>query len=645
MTAPVSVGKIVAGKFLALTTIFATPVLIMCLYPIILSKFGTMPFKTAYTNIFGLFLYGLVLIAIGTFISSISESQVISAILSIVVLFIGYLMGSLTSLISSGGNILTKILGCFDLYSPVQNFLNGQIRLSDVVYYISLTVLFLFLTCQSIQKRRWNVSKKTIGTGIFSTGFIAIVVALVVFVNLIAGTLTTKETWASIDMTSQKLFSISKTTTDMLKKVDSDINVYVMSSKGDMDDTVKKTLERYTSASKHIKVEYKDTTVYPNFYKDFTDTAPSAKSLIVYNSKNKKSKVIDYNNIYVTDSNSYYSSQSSASQYDCEGQLDSAISYVRTNKTATIYEVDGHNEVGLDSNTFGTDNNLKEIIEKYNCEVETVKLLGLKEISTKDCAALLILGPQKDYTKDEAKMVIDYLNNGGKVIIGLENMISFDVDKPNFNSILKEFNIQVNKGIVAENDSSYYSPQYGAYYAFSEGKEGFANSLTSYIFTPYTSGIKQINKKNSDVTYMALASTSDKAVLKKNPTSIKTYEKEKGDEEGSFDTIVYATKNITARDSSETKTADLLVFGSVYSLADSIDEYVQGSNTQIVNNALKEFIDTDVETVSVPAKSLQSTQLTVTESGTRVFGVLIAIVLPVIVLAWGIVVWIRRRKY
>ena len=224
-------------------------------------------------------------------------------------------------------------------------------------------------------------------------------------------------------------------------------------------------------------------------------------------------------------------------------------------------------------------------------------------------------------------------------------MISFDVDKPNFNSILKEFNIQVNKGIVAENDSSYYSPQYGAYYAFSEGKEGFANSLTSYIFTPYTSGIKQINKKNSDVTYMALASTSDKAVLKKNPTSIKTYEKEKGDEEGSFDTIVYATKNITARDSSETKTADLLVFGSVYSLADSIDEYVQGSNTQIVNNALKEFIDTDVETVSVPAKSLQSTQLTVTESGTRVFGVLIAIVLPVIVLAWGIVVWIRRRKY
>ena len=645
LTAPVSGGKIVAGKFLALTTIFATPVLIMCLYPIILSKFGTMPFKTAYTNIFGLFLYGLVLIAIGTFISSISESQVISAILSIVVLFIGYLMGSLTSLICSGGNILTKILGCFDLYSPVQNFLNGQIRLSDVVYYISLTVLFLFLTCQSIQKRRWNVSKKTIGTGIFSTGFIAIVVALVVFVNLIAGTLTTKETWASIDMTSQKLFSISKTTTDMLKKVDSDINVYVMSSKGDMDDTVKKTLERYTSASKHIKVEYKDTTVYPNFYKDFTDTAPSAKSLIVYNSKNKKSKVIDYNNIYVTDSNSYYSSQSSASQYDCEGQLDSAISYVRTNKTATIYEVDGHNEVGLDSNTFGTDNNLKEIIEKYNCEVETVKLLGLKEISTKDCAALLILGPQKDYTKDEAKMVIDYLNNGGKVIIGLENMISFDVDKPNFNSILKEFNIQVNKGIVAENDSSYYSPQYGAYYAFSEGKEGFANSLTSYIFTPYTSGIKQINKKNSDVTYMALASTSDKAVLKKNPTSIKTYEKEKGDEEGSFDTIVYATKNITARDSSETKTADLLVFGSVYSLADSIDEYVQGSNTQIVNNALKEFIDTDVETVSVPAKSLQSTQLTVTESGTRVFGVLIAIVLPVIVLAWGIVVWIRRRKY
>ena len=152
--------------------------------------------RQAYTNILGLFLYGISFIAIGMFISSITESQVISAILSIVVLLLGYLMGSLTTMISSEGNILTKILGAFDLYSPMQNFLNGMIKISDIIYYLSVVLLFLFLTCQSIQKRRWDVSKKTIGTGVFSGGLIAIIVAITVFVNLIAGIVSEKSSWA-----------------------------------------------------------------------------------------------------------------------------------------------------------------------------------------------------------------------------------------------------------------------------------------------------------------------------------------------------------------------------------------------------------------------------------------------------------------
>ena len=71
-----------------------------------------------------------------------------------------------------------------------------------------------------------------------------------------------------------------------------------------------------------------------------------------------------------------------------------------------------------------------------------------------------------------------------------------------------------------------------------------------------------------------------------------------------------------------------------------MDNSVSQSNTQIVNNALKDYIDTEVE----PAKSLSSEQLTVTESGSRLFGILISVVVPVIILLAGIVVWVRRRK-
>lgn len=660
LTAPVSVGKIVLGKFLALATIFIIPILVMCLYPLILSQFGTIIFKTAYTNILGLFLYGLAFIAIGMFISSVTESQVISAILSIVVLLLGYLMGSLTSIISSDGNIFTKILGCFDLYTPMQNFLNGIITLSDVIYYISLIVLFLFFTCQSIQKRRWEISKKFIGTGIFSAGFIAVVVVLVVFINMIAGSVTSRVAWATQDMTAVSLYSISDDTKKMLKDLDNDITFYVMSSEANADATVKKTLERYQTNSKHIHVEYKDTTRYPNFYKEFTDTAPTAGSIIVYNDKTKKSKVVDYNDIYISDNYSYYySGQSGASSYDCEGQLDSAIAYVRTENTYKIYQVEGHDEAVLDTTNFGTLNNLTDIIQKYNCEIEQIKLLSMKSIPNDECSALLLLGPKTDYTEDEATLVKEYLAKGGNAIIGIESMASIGTDKPNFYSILKEYNVEVKAGIIAENNSSFYAPQYGPFYAFAEGITGYATGLTSYVFTPYTVGLKQIDSKDSSITYTALASSSKDSVLKTNAANAKSYEKEKGDEEGPFDTVAAVTKTTEGNDSTEDEekkksdnsnetesniTSNILVFGSVYSLSDTMDTLVQGANTQIVNNALKEYIDTDVTTISVPAKSLTSDTLTVTESGTRLFGILLAVVAPVIVLAAGIIVWVRRRK-
>lgn len=660
LTAPVSVGKIVLGKFLALATIFIIPILVMCLYPLILSQFGTIIFKTAYTNILGLFLYGLAFIAIGMFISSVTESQVISAILSIVVLLLGYLMGSLTSIISSDGNILTKILGCFDLYTPMQNFLNGIITLSDVIYYISLIILFLFFTCQSIQKRRWEISKKFIGTGIFSAGFIAVVVVLVVFINMIAGSVTSRAAWATQDMTAVSLYSISDDTKKMLKDLDNDITFYVMSSEANADATVKKTLERYQTNSKHIHVKYKDTTRYPNFYKEFTDTAPTAGSIIVYNDKTKKSKVVDYNDIYISDNYSYYySGQSGASSYDCEGQLDSAIAYVRTENTYKIYQVEGHDEAVLDTTNFGTLNNLTDIIQKYNCEIEQIKLLSMKSIPNDECSALLLLGPKTDYTEDEATLVKEYLAKGGNAIIGIESMASIGTDKPNFYSILKEYNVEVKAGIIAENNSSFYAPQYGPFYAFAEGITGYATDLTSYVFTPYTVGLKQIDSKDSSITYTALASSSKDSVLKTNAANAKSYEKEKGDEEGPFDTVAAVTKTTEGNDSTEDEekkksdssnetesniTSNILVFGSVYSLSDTMDTLVQGSNTQIVNNALKEYIDTDVTTISVPAKSLTSDTLTVTKSGTRLFGILLAVVAPVIVLAAGIIVWVKRRK-
>ena len=90
LTAPVSVTSIVMGKYLALVTIYGIPVLIMCTYPLLMSNFGEVSMGAAYTGILGFFLLGCANLAIGVFLSALTESQVIAAVLTFVFLFSYY---------------------------------------------------------------------------------------------------------------------------------------------------------------------------------------------------------------------------------------------------------------------------------------------------------------------------------------------------------------------------------------------------------------------------------------------------------------------------------------------------------------------------------------------------------------------------
>ena len=206
LTSPVSVGKIVFGKFLALATIYTISVLVICIAPVVLLLFGEIPVLETYVAIFGFWLYGLACIAIGEFVSSLTENQVISAVITFALLFVGYMMQSITGLISSSGNLLTRILGFYDLLSPLEDLMSGSFSLTAVVYYLSLIGLCLFLTTQVIQKRRWTVSRKKISLSVFSVGTVAAGMAIVVALN--AGMAMLTETWPSFDVTEKKLYYI-----------------------------------------------------------------------------------------------------------------------------------------------------------------------------------------------------------------------------------------------------------------------------------------------------------------------------------------------------------------------------------------------------------------------------------------------------
>lgn len=207
LTSPVAVTGIVLGKYLALVTIFLIPVAVLALYPLIVSQFGTIGYAETYTALFGFFLLGCSFLAIGLYISSVTESQVIAAVLTFLVLFVCYVAEGIASFFpetSEGsfyilvaavlmaavliylilGNVavaaifgviaaaalivwyladaaayeglIQKIFSVLDLTGHFSEFASGIFDVTGLVYYLSVTGVFLFLTVQSIQKRRWS---------------------------------------------------------------------------------------------------------------------------------------------------------------------------------------------------------------------------------------------------------------------------------------------------------------------------------------------------------------------------------------------------------------------------------------------------------------------------------------------------------
>lgn len=209
---PVSLPKIVLGKYFALCTVMVVPMIPMSFMPLIISGYAgqsgaSVNFASAYGGLLGFFLLGCAFLAIGMLISSLTESQVVAAVMTIGTLLILYLMSSLSGLIPStaaasfaaltviviafsalvyyltkniyaslgagvvleGANIvcytqfgtayeglIQKVLNWVSLYDRYSNFNLGLLDLTAVVYYLSITALCVFITVQVVEKRRWS---------------------------------------------------------------------------------------------------------------------------------------------------------------------------------------------------------------------------------------------------------------------------------------------------------------------------------------------------------------------------------------------------------------------------------------------------------------------------------------------------------
>ena len=204
---PITTTQVVLGKYLALLVVFLIPLAVVSVYPLIFAKFGEVYLPTSYGSIFAFFVLGAALIAVGVFISSLTDNQGFAAGIGIAVILLNYFSVSLSESVSatSFGSILALVALILLLGAVVQHltrnkdlawgvcmiltaalivtiwvnptafegmlpavmeqlslferfyvFVNGVFDLTGIIYYLSIIALFLFLSVQSLEKRRYN---------------------------------------------------------------------------------------------------------------------------------------------------------------------------------------------------------------------------------------------------------------------------------------------------------------------------------------------------------------------------------------------------------------------------------------------------------------------------------------------------------
>ncbi|MGN1168353.1 MAG: ABC transporter permease [Lachnospiraceae bacterium] len=204
---PITTLQVVLGKFLALLVVYLIPMCIICVYPLVFAQFGDVYLLTSYGSIFAFFVMGAALLAVGTFISSLTENQGFAAGIGVAVVLFNYYSVTLAENISSTAigsvialwvlfiilgliinhltrnenlayivslalmaitcitfyfdqtkfeGLLPDIMTKLSLFERFNTFVNGVFDLSAIFYYLTVIVFFLFLTVQSLEKRRYN---------------------------------------------------------------------------------------------------------------------------------------------------------------------------------------------------------------------------------------------------------------------------------------------------------------------------------------------------------------------------------------------------------------------------------------------------------------------------------------------------------
>ncbi len=507
------------------------------------------------------------------------------------------------------------------------------------------------------QEEKPKAQKRPAGGGLrgdrFKRGGMAtlmsvVFIAIVVVVNILVSVLSDRFPSMNIDLTAQRLNSLSDQALEIAQGVEQDTKIYLI---GDEDSyrqdrlyaspyglkysQVANLAEKLREANPKISVEFIDPDTNPKFISDHADDALSSGYVLV--ETEKRSKALGPGDMF-----NVQQSSTTATGYDVFSKVDAALAgaleMVNLDQVPVVAIATGHGEM-LGSSALSS---FQGLLEEENFDVREVNFLT--EEIPEDTQVLMLPTPTTDYTEEELQKIRDYLDDETRKVDAslLVTCHPTQGAMPNLAGFLEEWGVKVEEGIVAETDESRMALSSQAYVLVDPNSEvlsdGSYGTLISAASCPIT---LLFDEGNGEVNTTALWTTADTAFVSTEDMT----EADAAAAQTAAQTVAAISARYFQGDGDYVRRS-VVVFGSSYAFTDSFMGTSAFGIRDYVGDLMKYVTATDGSAVTVLPSQVQTNTVDVTASYSTVnllgLGVF-TVGLPVLILAAGLVIFLKRR--
>ena len=478
---------------------------------------------------------------------------------------------------------------------------------------------------------KFSFNMRKLKYGGISTAFVALFVAVIILINILAGFLTERFS-LKLDMTESGMFTLSDDTKELLSSLDEDITIYILSTRAAMEKNIimSKTLEligRYGTESRgRIKHEFIDPNKNPAFFEKYTK-ARGAKARALVIESPRRYIVVE------SDEFAYYMGEKNKNKvyYQGEELLSSAVMYVTSPEVSAAGFITGHGEQKPEA--------LNAIFKGNNFEPREVDLLS--QSIPEDINNLVISAPVTDFSAEEIAMLDAYLKTAENNLYVLWSITTPSL--PTLERYLSEWGIAFTPHVVCDAESAYTSPLYVVPKLSSSDIVDKDEQGQMMIISPRTRPINILWQEKSYNRVIALLNTEKSAYGKliSADKPIVSLNRESGDERGPFVVGAVGERLITSDNGAGM--SRIVAFGSYEIASEEVQSISRAFNTRLLSEVV-EYANPNTHTMQIMPKVEPSYDLNITQAQAKILFIVLIFVIPLLILAAGFFVFLRRRN-